>query len=170
MASACQEVTLSWISPPGTRVALISGGKALRDGLASRGSVKVVATRSTRYLKRAWPSGSEPGRRLDLSVEVRRYPSLSLVMDGNTFRTASSAEIGASISCPAGDEGLSVEVASSDLGMVPRFEIRIPPGSVWGSTRVSLGRNDGTVKVTGSAPGYARDEVTFNLLPTGPSS
>ena len=161
VASSCQEVTLSWTSRPGARVALMLGSEVLRDLVNSERSTTVAGTRSSRYVLRTWQAGREDGQHHDVSVEVRRYRSLSLVMDGNGVTPGSSAEFGASISCPAGDQGLSVEVASSDTEIVPRFEIRIPPGAKWASTRVRVGRKRGVVRATGSARGFARDEVTF---------
>jgi len=161
VASSCQGVTLSWTTPPGARVAVMPGGGALGDRMPSEGSTVVVGTGSSKYVLRTWPAGAVDGEHHDLSVEVRRYRSLSLVMDGNDVGTEGSAEVGASISCPAGDGGLTVEVASSDSEMVPQFEIRIPPGARWATARVRVGRKKGVVRVTGSALGYARDEVTF---------
>jgi hypothetical protein len=163
VASSCQELTLNWICPEGSRVSILSGGRPLREGLPAMGLLKVTEASSARYTRRVWPAGSDPSQYSDRTLEVRRYPSLSLVLYGTALWRPGQGEFGASISCPAGSEGLVVTVKSSDAEMVPDFEIRILPGTTWATTRVPLGPRKGVVKVTASAPGYARDGVTFTL-------
>jgi hypothetical protein len=164
VTSSCLEATLTWKSSRGSRASIFSdGGGMVREGLPHVGSLRVLEDSSRRYTLRIWTAGAGPDRFSERTVEVRRYPSLSLVLDGDAFRVGSWAEFGAATSCIAGDEGLMVRVTSSDTEMVPEFELRIPSGSRWASTRVSLGDKTGQVEVTASALGYARDSVTFSL-------
>jgi hypothetical protein len=163
VTSSCLEATLSWTAPQGSRVSIISDAGVVRAGLPSQGSLAVVESRSRKYTRRVWPAGAGPGQYSERTLEIRRYPSLSLVLDGRTFRAGSSAEFGVAVSCPTGQEGAKVRVASSDVEMVPEFELMIPTGSKWASARVSLGDRTGRVKVTASALGYTQDGVTFVL-------
>jgi hypothetical protein len=163
VTSSCLEATLSWTAPPGSRVSIISDAGVVRAGLPSQGSLVVVENRSRKYTRRVWPAGAGPGQYSERTVEIRRYPSLSLVLDGGIFKAGSSVEFGAAASCPAGEKGVKVRVASSDVEVVPEFELMIPTGSKWTSTRVSLGDRTGPVKVTASAPGYTQDGVTLVL-------
>jgi hypothetical protein len=163
VASSCQEVTLSWTGPEGSRISILSGGRLLHDRPSSAGSLKVSDARSSTYTRRIWLAGAGPDQFSDRTVEVRRYPSLSLVVYGLTLRTHGQADLGASISPPAGDGGVIVGVRSSDPEMVPDFEIRIPPELSWATTLVSLGSKEGVVTLTASARGFARDAVTLSL-------
>ena len=163
VASSCQEVNLSWTCPQGSTVSLLSGGKELQIGLPYVGSLRVTEARSSSYTRRTWLAGAGPDQFSDRTVEVRRYPSLSLVVYGLALWAEGQGEFGASVSCPAGDEGVTVSVSSSDLEMVPDFQIIIPPGLRWATTRVSMGSRKGVAKLTASAHGFAQDVVTFSL-------
>jgi hypothetical protein len=163
VTSSCLEATLSWTAPQGSRVSIISDAGVVRAGLPSQGSLAVVESRSRKYTRRVWPAGAGPGQYSERTLEIKRYPSLSLVMDGGIFNAGGSVEFGAALSCPAGEKGLKVRVASSDVEVVPEFELMIPAGSKWATTRVSLGDKTGLVKVTASAEGYTQDGVTFVL-------
>lgn len=161
VSPACQEVTLYWVCPEDSRVSIVSEGETPRSGLPSSGSLKVAESRSRAYTRRVWPAGAAIHEFSDRTVEVLRYPSLSLVLYGLQLWTPGQGEFGASTSCPAGEEGLTVVVTSSDKEMVPDFQIPVVPGSNWATSRVPLGPKKGVVKLTASAPGFARDEVTF---------
>jgi hypothetical protein len=163
VVSSCQELTLNWVSPEGSRVSILSGGKPIREGLPAVGLLKVTDASSARYTRRLWLAGAASNQYTDKTVEVRRYPSLSLVLYGTALWRPGQGEFGASISCPAGSEGLTVTVRSSDSDIVPDFEIMILPGTTWATARVVLGPKKGVVNVTASAPGYARDGVTLTL-------
>jgi hypothetical protein len=163
VTSSCLDAALTWTSSQGSRISIFSDGEAVREGLPHRGSLSVIEDSSRRYTLRIWPAGAGPDGFSERTVEVRRYPSLSLVLDGDTFKAHSWTEFGAATSCAAGEEGLTVRVTSSDLEMVPEFELAIPVGSRWASTRVYLGEKTGPVEVTASAQGYTRDAVTFAL-------
>jgi hypothetical protein len=101
VTSACIPVTLSWAAPLGSKVSIISEGETLREGYPPHGSLKVVGSRSRSYTRRMWLLGAQEDTFSDLTVEVRRYPSLSLVMEGARFKVGSLVEFGASISCAA---------------------------------------------------------------------
>jgi hypothetical protein len=161
VTSSCIEVTLSWAVQPGTKVSLLSGEEVIREGLEAHGSLKVIEEDIKKYTLRTWSPGAQPGDVSDRIVELRRYPSLSLVMGGTRFGSGSTVDFGASISCPAGDGGLEVTVLTSDPELVPGTELKIPAGSTWASTKVRLGDKSGTAKITATAPGYVRDGVTF---------
>jgi hypothetical protein len=161
VTSSCIPVILSWNAPSASKVSIISDGKTLGDGLPSQGSLKVVEDSTKKYTQRTWLQGAPPGEFSDRTVEVRRYPSLSLVMEGTRFRRGNMVDFGASISCPAGDGGLKVTILTSDADVVPMSELTIPAGSTWMRTKVRLGENAGNAKVTATAPGYVRDGVTF---------
>ncbi len=163
VAPSCLGVTLSWTGPEGSRVSILSGGEALQSGLPHVGSLKVTDAQSSSYTRRTWLAGAGPDQFSDLTVEVRRYPSLSLVIWGLALWPPGQGDFGASISCPAGEEGLAVTVRSSDLEIVPDFEIRISPGTTWATTRVPMGSKKGVAKITASARGFARDAVTFSV-------
>jgi len=163
VTSSCLGATLFWTAPQGSRVSIISDAGVVRAGLPSQGSLVVVESRGRKYTRRVWPAGAGPGQYSERTVEIRRYPSLSLVLDGGIFKAGSSVEFGAAVSCPAGEKGLKVRVASSDVEVVPEFELMIPTGSKWASARVSLGDRMGRVEVTASAPGYTQDGVTLVL-------
>ncbi|MDA4114391.1 MAG: hypothetical protein OK474_10120 [Thaumarchaeota archaeon] len=163
VTSSCLQATLSWTAPPGSRVSIISDGGMVRAGLPPQGILSVLEDRTRRYTRRVWPAGAGPGQYSEKTLEVKRYPSLSLVVDGRTFETGSSVEFGASTSCPAGGNGLTVRVATSDSATVPPFELTMPAGSKWASTRVILGRKTGLAEVTAFAQGYARDAVFLAL-------
>jgi hypothetical protein len=162
VAPSCLEVTLSWRCPEGSRVLILRGGTPFRDGLAHAGLLKVTDPRSNSYTRRTWLAGAGPEQFSDRTVEVLRYPSLSLVLYGEGLCTGGRGEFGASISCPAGAEGVTVRIRSSDLERVPDFEIRIPPGAVWATTQVPLGPKFGVAKITGSAKGFVQDMVTLS--------
>jgi hypothetical protein len=161
VTSSCIEVTLSWTAPTGSRVSIISEGETLREGLPSRGSLRVVENTIKKYTRRAQLPGAQLGEFSDRTVEVRRYPSLSLVAEGTTFRRGISLDLGVSVSCPAGDGGLKVTVLTSDHDVVPRSEFTIPAGLTWATTKIRLGEKAGRADVTAAAPGYVRDGVTF---------
>jgi hypothetical protein len=163
VVSSCQEATLSWNCPQGSSVAILADGVLIQSGLPALGSMKVSENRSVKYTRRVSTPGGGPGQFTDRTVEVRRYPSLSLVLYGMTLWINGIGEIGASISCPAGKDGMNVAVASSDLEMVPNFEIALLPSTDWGTARVNLGAKKGVVTLTGTAEGFARDSVTFTL-------
>jgi hypothetical protein len=161
VTSSCIEVTLSWTARSGTKVSILSGEEVVGEGLDASGSLKVIEGGIKKYVMRMRPPGAGPGEFSDRIVEVRRYPSLSLVMEGARFRSGSTVDFGASISCPAGDGGLKVTVLTSDPELVPMTELTMPAGSTWASTKVRLGNKSGTAKVTATAPGHVRDGVTF---------
>jgi hypothetical protein len=161
VTSSCIEVTLSWTVQFGTKVSILSGEEVVREGLDAHGSLKVIDGGIKKYTMRTRSPGAQPTEFLDRTVEVRRYPSLSLVMEGTRFRSGSTVDFGASISCPAGDGGLKVTVLTSDPELVPRTELMIPAGSTWATTKVRLGNKSGTAKVTATAGGHVRDGVTF---------
>jgi hypothetical protein len=161
VTSSCIEVTLSWTVPAGARASLLSGSEVVCDGLVAGGSLKVVEASTRRYTLRTWPPGAGLEDFSDREVEVRRYPSLSLVMEGSRFRRGTLVDLGASISCPAGDGGVKVTVLTSDAGLVPETVLTIPAGSRWASARARLGEMPGTAKVTATASGFVRDGVTF---------
>lgn len=163
VAPSCQDVTLSWTCPEGTGVSILCDGEDLRTGLPHVGLLRVKDAESHTYTRRAWLPGAPPDQFSDRTVEVRRYPSLSLVTSGKALWPPGVGQFGASTSCPAGEEGLKVSVKSSDPEMVPDFEIAIPPGFAWVTSAVQIGSKKGTVTLTASAPGFARDAVTFSL-------
>ena len=163
VTSSCQEVTLSWDSPEGSEVSIVSEWESVRSGLPERGSVKVLERGDKTYTLRTRPPGERSGRLSELAVEVRRYPALSLVLDGLRFGTGSEVEFGVCTSCPAGEDGVLVSIMTSDSAMVPQSEVIIPAGANWATTRVTVGRRAGAVKVTAMAPGYVRDGVDFLL-------
>ncbi len=163
VALSCQEVTLSWTCHEGSRVSILRDGETFREGLAHVGLLKVTDSGTASYTRRRWLVGAEPDQYSDRTVEVLRYPSMSLVLYGKRLWTGGRGEFGASISCPAGDEGVTVRVRSSDPETVPDFEIRIPPGAVWGQVQVPLGQRGGVAKITGSAHGYAQDTVILSM-------
>jgi hypothetical protein len=161
VTSSCVEVTLSWMVQLGTKVSILSGEGVVREGLDAHGSLKVIEGGIKKYTMRTRSPGARPGESSDRIVEVRRYPSLSLVMEGTRFRSGSTVDFGASISCPADDGGLKVTILTSDPELVPKTELKIPAGSTWANTKVRLGNKSGTAKVTATAPGHVRDGVTF---------
>ncbi|MDA4136810.1 MAG: hypothetical protein OK449_07430 [Thaumarchaeota archaeon] len=163
VTSSCQQVTLSWIAPSSSTVSVVSDGDVVGEGLPAQGTLRVFARDSKKYTRRAWLPGDPKGRFSDLTLEVRRYPVLSLVVEGAALRSGSEVELGASISCPAGSSGLLVSVMTSDMEMVPPSEIWIPAGSSWGTTRARIGSKAGRVKMTAVAPGYTRDGVTMDV-------
>jgi hypothetical protein len=164
VTSSCIEVTLSWTVQSGAKVSILSEREVIREGLGAHGSLKVVEEGIKKYTLRVQSPGAQQGQFVDRTVEVRRYPSLSLVMEGTRFSRGSTAVLGASVSCPAGDGGLNVTILTSDPESVPRTDLRIPAGSTWASTVVRLGDKPGTAKVTATAPGYVRDGVTFVVV------
>ncbi|MGD0637751.1 MAG: hypothetical protein ABSA72_06905 [Nitrososphaerales archaeon] len=159
---SCLEVTLSWTSPEGSRVSILRDWSPFREGLAHAGTLKVTDSSSGSYTRRTWLGGAGPDEFSDLTVEILRCPSLSLVVSGSELRTGGREELGASISCPAGDQGVTVRVRSSDQETVPDFEIRIPPGAVWATAIVQLGPKSGSARITGAAPGFAQDTVVLS--------
>ncbi|MGA2198979.1 MAG: hypothetical protein ABSG45_03480 [Nitrososphaerales archaeon] len=161
--SACQDANLSWGCPSGSRVSILSEGGEVRGDLPPSGSLSIDDANTRRYTLRIWQAGAGAEEFSDRTLEVRRYPSLSLVIDGVAFRTGSEVEFGISTSCPAGQDGLEVAVRSSDLEMVTGFGIRIPAGSRWATARVVLGSKSGGVKVTAFAAGYTRDGVNIRI-------
>jgi hypothetical protein len=161
VTSSCIEVTLSWTVQPGAEVSILSGEEVLSEGLEAHGSMKIFEGGIKKYTLRARSPGAQPGEFSDRIVEVRRYPSLSLVMEGTRFRSGSTADFGVSISCPAGEEGLKVTILTSDPERVPETELRIPAGSTWATTKTRLGSKPGRAEVTATAPGYVRDAVTI---------
>jgi hypothetical protein len=163
VTSSCQEVTLTWSSPPGSTVSIHSEKGPVRERLPARGSLKVFEKGSRTYARRALLSGTREVRVSELTVEVRRYPVLSLVLDGARFEIGREIEIGASISCLAGERGVVVTVLSSDESMFPQTELIIPPGAQWTTKRVRVGVKAGRVDAMAMAPGFVRDGVTFQI-------
>lgn len=159
IASSCAHVTLSWSVPKGTKALILSGDTVVRKGLDVGGSLKVLEEGVRRYTMRA-----EGGEFKDCVVEVRRCPTLALVMQGVRFRRGTPVEFGVSTSCPAGPGGLRVRLLTSDQEVIPGDEFVIQAGSTWGSARVNTGRKPGKVEVTASAPGYSRDGVSFFVV------
>jgi hypothetical protein len=163
VTSSCQQVTLSWVAPGSSTVSVTSEGDVVGEGLPVKGTLQVFAKDSKKYTLRARLPGDPKGRFSELTLEVRRYPVLSLVVEGAELRSGSEVELGASISCPAGSSGLLVSVMTSNMEMVPASEILIPAGSSWGTVRVRVGSKAGRVKMTAAAPGHTRDGVTMDV-------
>ena len=111
VTSSCLEATLTWTSSQGFSGLDILGWRG--DGprgasarwLAERHRGQQPMVHSAHLASRR-----EPRSVSERTVEVRRYPSLSLVLDGDAFRVGSWAEFGAATSCIAGEEGLTVRV------------------------------------------------------------
>ena len=158
IASSCADVTLSWTGPIGTKVAILSEGKVIKKGLEPVGSLRVSEAGARRYTMKA-----EEGELGDSVVEVRRCPTLALVMQGTRFERGTLVDFGLSISCPAGPGGLVARLLTSDPGVIAGAELAIPEGHTWGSTRVNAGK-PGKVEVTACAPGYSRDGVSFFVV------
>lgn len=162
VTSSCQQVTLSWKAPVDSAVSIISEGSPVAEGFGAEGSLNVFVAGNKSYTRRAWLPGNQKGFS-DLTLEVRRHPALSVVLQGNFAKSGSEIEVGASTSCPAGTRGLVVTVMTSDVEMVPQFDIRILAGFTWGQARVRLGTKTGRAEIVATAPGYTRDGVTLIL-------
>lgn len=162
VTSSCQQVTLSWRAPTGSMVSIISEGSLVGEGFGAEGSLNVFVAGNKSYMRRAWLPGDQKGFS-DLTLEVRRHPALSVILQGSFAKSGSEIDVGASTSCPAGPRGILVTVMTSDSEMVPQFDIPIPAGSKWGQMRVKLGGKAGRVKMVAMAPGYTRDGVTLML-------
>jgi hypothetical protein len=162
VTSACIEVTLSWRAPARSSVSILSeAGQTIRDGLGSLGSLRVLERETKKYLLRAYGLEGSFETSQERVLEVRRYPSLSLVLEGSRFKTDNTIDLGVSISCPADRGGLGVMILTSDPDLVARTEFTVPAGSTWASTEVRLGRKTGAVEVVATARGYVRDGVTL---------
>ena len=163
VASSCIEVVLSWSEPPGSRVSILPEGEPPLAGLPAEGSMRVTGRSSRRYAKRVWREGARPEECSESLVEVKRYPSLSLVYEDRAYRTAEVAEFGVSTSCDAEGSGLRVSVLTSDAETFPQFELTVPRGSRWAVVPVRVGGRPGEVSIVARAPGYARDAVTLQV-------
>lgn len=162
VSSSCQQVTLSWAAPAGSIVSIVSDGSTVAGGLGAEGTLNVFAPGNKVYTRRARLPGDSGGYS-DLTLEVRRHRALSVVLESDHAKSGGELEVGASTSCPAGPQGLLVTMLTSDGAMVPQFDVRIPPGSTWGRTKVRLGTKTGRAKMVATAPGYTRDGVTLIL-------
>lgn len=162
VTSSCQQVTLSWTAPAGSVVSITSGGDTVAEGLGAKGTLNVFTIGNRSYTRRARLPG-DAGGFSDLTLEVRRHPALSVVLQSGSAKGGSEIEVGASMSCPAGPEGQLVTVLTSDREMVPQFDIRIPAGYTWGQAKVRLGTKKGRAKMVATASGYTRDGVTLIL-------
>ena len=163
LVSQCgQEAVLSWALPAGVPVEILEEGRSLGD-LPSKGSIAVTGWVSRRYVRRGAAAGTNQRAFPDRELEIRRYPSLSLVLDASVVRPSSVLELGASVSRAAGEPGLTVVGRTSDDRLVPPFVISVPPGATWATTRIAVGDRRGRVTVTGLAKGYVRDAITFEI-------
>jgi hypothetical protein len=161
VTSSCIPVTLAWRTAPGSRVSLLADGVAMKERLPDAGSFTVRTEGSVHYILRSWESGSSDKDFTDRELEVRRYPSLSLVMEDTSYRGGAIVEFGVALCCPAPAGGLEVAVRTSDAEMVPEMRFTIPPGASWGSTKTAVGEKMGRAKVLATAAGYVSDGVTF---------
>ena len=161
VTSSCIEVALSWRTPPGTKVSILSGDRLIRDELTASGSIMVTEKGSKKYTLRVRAPGTLAEHLPERIIEVRRYPSLSLVVDGTSHRVGSRIDLGVSLCCPAGQEGVKVTVLTSDQELVPVTEMLIPPGSSWAATTVALGSKPGTADLTATAPDFVQDGISL---------
>lgn len=162
VTSSCQQVTLTWTAPKGSVVSILSEGSVVAEGLGEVGMLEVFSETTRRYTRRAILPGAS-GASSDLTLEVRRYPAMSLVVQNDTVKAGSEVEFGLSTCCPAGEEGLVVTVLTSDANMVPQFQVKIPARSAWGEAKVRLGPKIGRAKLVATARGYTRDGVSLDL-------
>lgn len=130
------------------------------EGLPASGEMRVSSRESRRYTRRASSGEGSSG----LHLEVKRYPTMSLVIDGGGYvPMETDVELGVSICCPAGEEGLVVELLTSDPRVMPQARLSIPGGSRWGAVVVRTGSRAASAEVTAVAPGYVRDGVLVRL-------
>lgn len=160
VTSSCIPVTLSWMAPDGCRVSIVSDAETILDDAPPVGSLDVTASGNCAYTLRASSRESEEPVS-EQTLEVRRYPSLSLIMEGSRFKKGSIVNFGVAISCAAGRDGLNVTILTSDPEMSPEVNLTIPRGANWSNARVRLGEKTGKIRMNATAPGYVRDGVTF---------
>jgi len=161
VTSSCIEVTLSWALPSGSVASIACRGQPVKESLESAGSLKVVERGTCEYALRFLRPGGLEGVYSEKKLEVRRYPSLSLVTEGTTFKKGSRLTLGVSLSCPAGSDGLRVSILSSDEGIIKSTEMNVVPGATWVTTALVLEGRAGKAEVTAKAEGQVPDGVTI---------
>ena len=93
------------------------------------------------------------------TVNVKRFPTLSLYFEEGNLRRCRPLEVGIAISCPAPENGLPVTLLSSDPAKVESGHVVIPSGENRAAVSLEVGAQAGQVELTGLAPGYLRDSV-----------
>jgi hypothetical protein len=162
VTSSCIGVELSWCVASGMKVSIESEGKSLGHDLESSGSLTVVEKDSRTYTLVVETGEAGPPKVIARAIEIRRYPSLSVVVEDTKFRKGEGVELGVSTSCPAGETGLVVSIRSSDPEILAGTNFLMPKGSTWMRLRLETGWKTGMVEVIASAPGYVQDGISLS--------
>lgn len=160
--AGCHPVALTWEAPAESKVTLTSGGELLGRGLHSQGTLTVKESTTKTYgLSVETHAGGEPLPAVTL--QIRRYPSISLFFEDNRIVQDSVVKAGISIGCPAGRGGVEVTLLPDDASRLHPARVTIEEGSTWAPVEIRTGKKGGRAEMTAFAHGYLRDMVVISV-------